>query len=233
MVADRLPPTPYVPRALYGLAEIASARHDSAEADSLHQIILTRYTESEYADQVRKIKGLQTTGLRSTDSTQAKYLEAEHLLQAGMTAEAMKLFKGIASTRRASPFKPKAAYAVGYLYETAILNNDSAAEWYRHLSSDYPNSVYAAEVRPKVAVHDDPEAVKQFVKAKTIEPVGPTPDSLRHRPATPAKQSAIDRIKERQREEELNQLDEQDSKDEDDSKQDDEDLPDPDDDNNN
>ncbi len=231
------PSSPYVPRALYALAEIEGSKHNSAAADSLHNVILNRYGESEYAAQVRKTRGLESVKAR-TDSTESQYVRAQGLIGSGKPKEALRILKHIASTKNRSPLKPKAAYAVGWLYETVLLNNDSAAHWYRNLSSRYPSSVYAAEVRPKLAVLDNPDYLKELLKSKKTETAGKSADSLLQKksggqlPAQPGRQTAVERIKERQFEE-LNKGNAIDTtSDEDDNPPDEEDIPDPDDDNN-
>jgi TolA-binding protein len=229
--------SPYVPRALYALAEIEGSKHNSEGVDSLYKIILSRYGESEYAAQVRKTRGLEAVKVR-TDSTESQYSRAQGLIGSGRPKEALKILKHIASTKNRSPLKPKAAYAVGWLYETVLLNNDSAAHWYRNLSSRYPSSVYAAEVRPKIAVLDNPNALKEYLKTKKTEPAGKFVDSLLQKngpgqlPASSPRQTAVERIRERQFEE-LNKGNDVDTtSDEEDTTPDDEDVPDPDDDNN-
>jgi len=232
-IVREFPATAFVPRALYAMAEIQSSRHNSTAVDSLYQMILTRYGESEYAAQVRKILGIETAKVR-TDTTESRYHEAETLVQSGKPAEALKIFKLIASTPHRSPLTPKAAYAVGWLYETVLLNNDSAAEWYRHLSSEYPGSVYASEVQPKIAVRNNPENLKQYIKAMTVESKEKPRDSVsqkqpQDKPADErSKQTAIDRIKARQQEE-LNQSTIDEPIEEEDPKPDEDDQPDPDD----
>lgn len=228
--------TSFVPRALYAMAEIQGARHNSAAADSLYKIILSRYGESEYAAQVRKVLGIEATKAR-IDTSESQYREAENLVQTGKPDAALKIFKRIATAPQRSPLKPKATYAVGWLYETVYLNNDSAAEWYRNLSSKYPASIYAAEVKPKIAVRDNPEYLKQYINVKAIAPAAKYQDSVSQKQpqAEPArqlpKQTAIDRIKARQQDE-LKQGNADDTPDEEDTQQDEDDQSDNSDDNN-
>ena len=233
-IVREFPRSTYVPRALYAMAEIRATKHDTSGVDSLYKVILKRYGETEYAAQVRKVLGLEAGKVR-IDSTEAQYQRAEKFVESGKPREALKIFKRIAATAHRSPLKPKATYAVGFLYETMLLNNDSAATWYRHLSSEFPNSIYASEVGPKLAVRNNPANLPQFIKVKKIEPGGKPADSLsqKKQELEPPKQSAVDRIKARQLEEEINQGSGIDSTDVDEPTppDEDDDAPDPDDDN--
>jgi tetratricopeptide (TPR) repeat protein len=234
-IVREFPTSSYVPRALYGMAEIRATRHDSTGVDSLYKVILKRYGETEYAAQVRKVLGMEAGKVR-VDSIESEYQRAEKFVQSGKPREGIKIFKRIASSPRRSPLKPKATYAVGFLYETVLLNNDSAAAWYKHLSSQFPGSVYAAEVKPKLAVRSNPENLNQFIKAKKVESSPKAVDSVSQKQPEPERPrpTAIDRIKARLHEEELNQGSTIDSTDEDEpTPPDEEDPPDPDDDDNN
>ena len=179
-----------VPRALYALAEIYGTRHDSVAVDSLYHRILDQYGNSEYGTEVKKILGLEITQTVQTDSATLKYEQAENLLQSGDTLRALKLFKRFARHYPHTELGSKAEYAVGWIYETLLANNDSAAAWYTLLMKEYPSSVYAQNVQPKIAVRNDPKSLKEYIKVKDIEPADEPPDSTRRR------KTAAERIQE-------------------------------------
>lgn len=162
-----------VPRALYATSEIYHLRNDSAKVDSIYKIILDRYTETDYAIQIKKNLGIDI-GPAKIDSAEVVYKHAEELLQMGNTASALQEYESVAKDYPLSPFAPKALYAIGWIYETLLVNNDSAAAWYKTLIGKYPKSIYADEVKPKVAVKDDPNSLSQFIKIKDIQAVPKT-----------------------------------------------------------
>ena len=158
----------FVPRSIYALAEIYGSTNDSTAVDSLYQVLLTRYEDSEYANQVRRLLGMEAARVK-IDSAESKYQEAANLLTGGSTESALKRFLSITKNYPASPFAPKATYTAGWIYENVLLNNDSAASCYRQLVKQYPASIYAANVQPKIAVKDKPESLEQYVKTKEIQ----------------------------------------------------------------
>jgi tetratricopeptide (TPR) repeat protein len=170
-----------VPRALYALAEIYGTRHDSAAVDSLYQWILDEYGNSEYGTEVKKILGLEITPPVQSDSTAVKYGQAENLLESGDSIRALRLFKRIARSSSHSELVSRAQYAVGWIYESVLFNNDSAAAWYTRLLKDYPASVYAQNVQPKIAVRKDPNSLKEYIKIKELETPGQPADTTHRR----------------------------------------------------
>jgi len=173
-MVEENPSSPLVPRALYAMAEIHRSRNDSAVVDSIYNVILDKYGESDYAHQVKRLRGLEVAGSQS-DSAAVEYQEAESLLLSGKTDPAIKAFWQLAKVHPASPFAPKALYTVGWIFETMLVQNDTAASCYKELIKKYPTSLYAVEAQPKVAVKDDPKSLSQFIKIKEIQPMAKKP----------------------------------------------------------
>ena len=147
------PSTPYVPRALYTLAQIYnrdSLAH-SKTIDSLYHVILEAYPRSEFAVAVRRILGIPQLPPEK-DEAEAVYLEGERLLVAGKTDSAMDTFSVVVSRYPSSPFASKALYATGWLYENELDHPDSARSVYERLVALYPASRYADRVRGRLAV---------------------------------------------------------------------------------
>lgn len=160
----------FIPRALYALAEIHSARGDSSIVDSLYKRILERYKESEYGREVRRLMGLGG-GSEAVDSAESRYTDAQRSLVDGKTEDALRSLKEISQKYPASPIAPKVQYAVGWIYENVLVQNDSAASWYRRLIKGHPKSLYAVNVRPRVAVRDSPDSLSKFINVKEVEKV--------------------------------------------------------------
>ncbi len=165
--------SPLVPRALYAISEIYQAKNDSAKVDSVYKIILERYNETDYAIQVKKNLGMIAAPAK-VDSAEILFKHAENLLQLEKTNDALKSYQSVAKVYPISPYAPKALYTIGWIYENMLVNNDSAAAWYKILINEYPKSIYSEEVKPKVAVKDDPNKLSQFVKTKDIQAVSKT-----------------------------------------------------------
>ena len=218
----------YVPRALYALSEIAASRHDSLAVDSLYREILRRFGTSEYGIQVKKILGMEVSEARPAAGASGSYADAESVLQSGQTQKALRLFKRLARTQDDPEISAKSQYAVGWIYESMLANNDSAAVWYERLIKQYPSTVYAQEVQPKVSVRQKPESLKEFVKVKEVPALADTTA-----PKSKRKQTAAERIRE-QNEKQNEQLEQgSDEDNQDDSSDEPDDSDDSDDDNNN
>ncbi len=213
-ILDDYPTSRYVPRTYYALAEVYRTTADSGKADSLDKIILARYPATEYG---RKLKSL-TGGVNISDTTIApvamKYTTAESTLIAGRTDEALRKFKEIASLQPRDALSSKAAYAVGWIYENTLGNNDSAAVWYKKILKTDSTSIYASIVRPKLAVKENPETLKDLMKPKEEIPSA-RPDKTAIPPKIPPNQSVIQNQKAGQEQEEDVQDEDTDTTDED------------------
>ncbi len=166
----------FLPRTLYAIAEIYRSRNDSNEVHALYDRILTEYGNSDYAHEVRKSLGMKVEETKS-DQAESKYQEASELLQSGNPKNAINIFSAIAKKYPSSPFASKAVYTEGWIYENVLFNNDSATSCYRRLLTDYPNSVYASAVKPKIAVRDNPESLRQYVKTNEIQLINKEPSA--------------------------------------------------------
>jgi tetratricopeptide (TPR) repeat protein len=179
-LARDYPMSGYVARALYVMADIYRAKQDSAAVDSLYNLLLKEHENSEYAMQVRRIRHTDTTTVDS-DPAKNRYRLAEQLLEDGHLDEALYYFKQIVNENSSSPLAPKAAYAVGWIYEKDASCSDSAAAWYRQLVKNYPSTLYATTVQPKLAVKDKPGSLNEYIKLKEIESLDKTSIQTPHR----------------------------------------------------
>jgi TolA-binding protein len=164
------PASPLVPKAVYAMSEVHRTLGDSSIVDSLYDLLLAEYPRTEYADQVRRSRGMDTT--EAVDSPAlVRYREAESLLSGEDPDRALTEFKAIYATTTDSVIRPKACYAVGWIYENLVLRLDSAGAWYDRLLKEYPASVYAANARPRVEVKKDTSKLKDYVKINEIKAI--------------------------------------------------------------
>ena len=152
-VVEDFPSSPYVPRALFTMAQIYFGRDSvvyKTTVDSLHRMILDRYPLSEFAPESRRLLGLPPLEI-TRDSAEVHYSEAEKLMLAGDTTKAADSFKDVAQKYPSSPFASRALYAAGWVYEYQMLNVDSAIASYERLLALYPRSTYASRITGKIA----------------------------------------------------------------------------------
>lgn len=160
--------TPFKPRALYALAEVHRAKNDSVKVDSLYNELLLKYGETDFGKQIKKLLGMNAEP-EEIDSGMSVYREAAQKLDDGNTQEALTMFKKIVDKYPTSSSIPKTLYAIGWIYETLLVNNDSAAVWYQSLLEHYPTTLYAQAAEPKVAVKNDTTSLSKYVKIKEIQ----------------------------------------------------------------
>jgi cellulose synthase operon protein C len=165
---EDFPESPLVPQALYSMAAIYQAGEDTVTVDSLYDRIVEEYPRSEYALQIKKARGLDTASALE-DSLATRYAAAINLLNDKKPEDAIRLLKEFISGDTTATLVPKAMYTIGWIYENSIVNNDSAAAWYKRLSARYPSSMFAADVKARVAVKDDPKSLPQYVRIKQIQ----------------------------------------------------------------
>lgn len=115
---------------------------------------------------------MDTTAVKETDEAR-RYREAERLLFGEHPDHGLALtnLKGLAAESRDTLISPKAYYAIGWVYENASIDLDSADAWYTRLIREYPASEYAASAEPRVAVRADTSKLKQYIKFKEIRPI--------------------------------------------------------------
>ncbi len=172
-LVENFPESKYAPRAYYSMAEIYRERYDSLMVDSLYKIILNKYEQTEYSNQVKRSLGIKIDN-NSVEPADSLYAEGEKLLNSGDVANACKCFEDITIEYPSSPQAAKALYALGWIQEVVFINNDSATSIYQKLIKNYPNSIYTAEVKPKLAIKEDPKTVDKYIKINEIQGIAKT-----------------------------------------------------------
>lgn len=201
------PGSHYVPRALFTLAQISS--QDSAltkeATDSLYLRIVTEFPESEFANAARRILGLAPVEVKK-DEAEGVYAKAEELLLSGKHKPAILVLASVVHDHPESPWAQKAQYAIGWVYEQLMTQQDSAIANYERLVTLYPSSEYATQVRPKLAAVEEhkraleqpalPDSVLQKegstdVSGKGSEPKSPNPKESPVQPDSTGEQLPI------------------------------------------
>ena len=145
----------FAERSLFTLAEIArtSGATDKRIVDSLYRSVIAQYPESPYAQESRRILGIPLLE-RAPDPAEALYRHAEEYMDGEHSDSALPYLYKIVREGGSSPFSPKALYAIGWLYENRLEEEDSASAVYRRLVAVYPKSEFALAVRPKLQEED-------------------------------------------------------------------------------
>lgn len=146
------PRSPSAPRALYMLAQTESqdTLYGKAEADSLYKILVERFPDSEFGLEAARFLG-RPSAPKKVDGAGVQYARGEKFLDAGDTQSAIDVFREVVKSYPSSPFASKAQYAVGWIFEEIKQRPDSALTNYQALMSKFPQSEYAARIRPKLA----------------------------------------------------------------------------------
>jgi tetratricopeptide (TPR) repeat protein len=160
-----------VPQALYVLSEVFRSKNDGAKVDSLYDVLLTKYPDSEFSKIIQRSEEDEPMSTK-TDSTEILYASAVRLLEEGRTEQAIRNLRRILSTYPTHNLNARARYALGWMYENITINKDSAIAHYRLLEQEHPNSIYTTRVRPKLAFIDGKET-------ETLPPPSPKSGELR------------------------------------------------------
>lgn len=140
------------PRALYVLARIAG--EDSTKthtvSDSLYREIIRGFPDSPFAEESKRLLGLPLS-VKTPDPLELSYRNATDLLQSGKYTAAIDSFKAIVHRSPTSPMAPRALYAIGWAYEYHTMQLDSAGANFERLTANYPGTLYAQRVQPRVA----------------------------------------------------------------------------------
>ena len=166
---NEFPDGPFVPRALYTLAQISSLDSSASRpaTDSLYWVIIKRFPETSFASEARRLLGLPPEA-RKIDPSLVLYGKAEELIDSGQGLAAADSLKEFLRLYPGSALAAKAEYSLGWLYENVTMQPESAYAHYDRVVRLYPGTPFAMRVLPKVM---DPE-----VRARIL----PKPDTTAH-----------------------------------------------------
>lgn len=140
-----------IPKTLFSIGYICETfKHDTLLADSVYQRLIASYPDDPLARQARtKIKSI--TVIDPEADIANKYRSAEKAyIDKHQYNDAIRAFETIYKEAPTSDYAPKALLAMGWIYENNVQEYDKAFEIYQNLINDYPSSIYAKQIKPKV-----------------------------------------------------------------------------------
>ena len=159
-----------VPRSLFTTAEIYRSLEgtDKRALDSLYQSIVTRFPESQYAQESRRALGIPLLPVKS-DPGEELFLQAERYTEGAHSDSALPFLYKLVKENSKSPYSAKALYTLGWLYENKLEQRDSASAVYRRLIVGYPDSKFAMLVRPKIQEEDSAKREAERLEKEALE----------------------------------------------------------------
>ena len=165
-------------KALYMLSTIyRNTPGKDAEANNLLNEIIKKYPATDIANEARRQLGINQINIEK-DSSDVIYNSAAANLHEGNYRESLEELKNIIYSYPTSSVYPKSLLAIGYIYENALVNKDSAIKYYKLLTDKFPESEYAQYISPKVTYLISQIAQKDSTGISR-DSLGITPDTLR------------------------------------------------------
>ncbi len=133
---DQYQDTVLVPKALYSLYLIyqSPGYQDSLKADSLKQLILSRYPNSPFADMFTRKNGAHVVIQDSlTEWSHRRFLEAEQFYFRGEVDTALALYQEIVARDTVSEWGAKAQLSIAWIYENDLQDNQKAIFAYQQV----------------------------------------------------------------------------------------------------
>jgi len=121
-----------------------------------------------------EIDKLESYRKAKTDSPDTAFLLAElYLFDLSQPDSALTEYKRILDQFPGSKFAPKAAYAIGWIFENVMEDSMEARGYFEKVLKEYPESPYAEDVRRRLGVNDP--ARKLFLEAEDLRLAGVDP----------------------------------------------------------
>ena len=134
---------------LYTLGYFYKNTDRKTEADETFQKIIDTYPNTIYADEARKILGIQSTGEKVIQNPVDEiFTKAVNLFTLNKYAEAVAELKLVEEKYPSDTLVAKSLYSIGWLYENKLVNKDSSLLYYNKLKNQFPQSEYTLKVAP-------------------------------------------------------------------------------------
>jgi len=172
------------PKAYHALDYLYSfIKVDSLRADSIEQIILKNFPESEYATYIlqKRVNKIEQEE-KLIPEIQSMYHKAEELLENNNFNDALKQFEKIAEIDSGGSWGEKSSYAIAWIYEKKLNKTARAIDAYSFIVKAYPNSKIAIIAQnkikepPKEEIKESEDEENMTKDAEKTEEINP-PDS--------------------------------------------------------
>ncbi len=163
-ILNEYPQSPYIARTLFGIGSYFEANNEIEKADSVYNIIYDNYkTENIVNAAADKLKKPLIN--LNYDPAEDLYAEAEKQMLNDQFKPSVKNFYKIFKAYPSSEYAPKALYAGGWILENKLDENDSAAVMYDSIANNYPKTVYASKILPKLNYYkSEKERIKKVIE---------------------------------------------------------------------
>lgn len=177
---DSFPEYKLYPHWLYSTSFIYNELGDSLKADSLEQVILNDYPQSEYTVQIRRKLHLEPIENKKDPAADLFNRAENYLFEQEMIDSSIYVYEQILEKYPESEYAPKSLYSIAYIYDWIKNDTTKALQNYRELIADYPGTDYALQGTKKINAVK--EMKKRALKAVQDSLKKITADSLRSVP---------------------------------------------------
>ncbi len=143
------------PKAIYSLYYIYSQPEylDSLKLDSLSNVLIQNYPESEFTKVILRKKGVLTEEKKDAldELGHRLFLQAEKLVEQNELDSALVIYRQVADLDSTLVWSAKAQLAIGWIYEKMLHDTTKAIEAYRELKEKYPIPEYAQWAALRIA----------------------------------------------------------------------------------
>ncbi len=144
--------SPYEARVLYALGSYYLTNNDSVKADSIFNVVYNNYKNESIVNAAANKLNKPLINF-DYDTAQVLYAGAEGQLMRASYDSSLSSMYSIFKNHPKSTYAAKALYAAGWILENNKKMSDSAAVVYDTLIKEYPRSIYAENVSPKLTYY--------------------------------------------------------------------------------
>ncbi|MBI5402290.1 MAG: tetratricopeptide repeat protein [Ignavibacteriae bacterium] len=164
-------------KAIYTAGTIHKNLGDEEKANEYFRLVVSRYPNTAFANESRKVLGLQLVEI-AVDTSMFLFKSAEeYILKNNFEAALNNLKTVLSKSSSGDSVYMKSLYSIGWIYEYGFKNKDSSLSYYKMLKKVYPNSLFAQNLAPKIEFYTTLEKIDSV--KKQLRSLGTLPDSLK------------------------------------------------------